>query len=331
MECIILAGGFGTRLRPVTDHIPKPIIPLLNKPMIMHIIDSLPLEIDRVILAVNYKKEMLEEFFRRQKESSNPENSGPEIVFVEEKEPLGTGGAIKNCESMITGTFMVFNGDVIQSMDPSQIIGSHRSRKGIGTLAVWEVEDPTRYGIIGYDADLRIERFLEKPKPEEVFSNFINAGSYVLEQDIFDHIPGGRKVSIEREVYPFILDHGLFAYPFNGYWVDAGTREDFLRASSIMMDYRNTLVSQGEGNYIHPDAKILPPVTLGSDCSIANAVIGPNVVIGDRARIDRDVRIENATLLNDLQIKRGSVVQDSILGDGVVLEERTVVEGKILD
>lgn len=326
MECIILAGGFGTRLRPVTNHIPKPIIPLINKPMIMHIIDSLPSEIDRVILAVNYKKEMLEEFFR---EKSG--DIGPEVVFVEEKEPLGTGGAIKNCESMITDTFMVFNGDVIQSLDPSQIIGFHRSCRGIGTLAVWEVEDPARYGIIGYDDDHRIERFLEKPTPEEVFSHSINAGSYVLEQDIFDHIPGGRKVSIEREVYPFITGLGLFAYPFHGYWVDAGTRQDFLRASATIMEFRNTQVSMGEGNYIDPEAKLLPPVTLGNNCSIANAVIGPNVVIGDGTRVDRGVRIENSTLLRDLQIKKGSVVQDSILGNRMIIEEKTVVEGKILD
>ena len=326
MECIILAGGLGTRLRPLTYHVPKPILPLLNKPMIMHIIDKLPSEVDRVILAVNYKKEMLGDFF-----STIEGTKEREIVLVEEKEPLGTGGAIKNCEAAITDSFIVFNGDVIHSLDPRKIIEFHKHKGGIGTLAVWEVEDPTRYGIIGYDTHHRVTRFLEKPLPNEVFSRFINAGTYVLEEEIFDHIETGRKVSIEREVYPFIADLGLYAFPFQGYWVDAGTREDFLKASSTIMDFRDIDILQEGENLIHPEAKIQSPVMMGKGCSISNAVVGPNVVLGDGVRLEKDVRIENSTLMNHSHVQKGSIIQNSIIGEGVTIEKRRVVEERILD
>ena len=292
----------------------------------MHIIEALPHEVDRVLIAVNYKKEMLEEFF-----SLIVETMDREIVLIEEKEPLGTGGAIKNCESAISDTFIVFNGDVIQSLDPGRIIEFHRNKGGIGTLAVWEVRDPTRYGIIGYDDQHRITRFLEKPSPEEVFSHSINAGTYVLEREIFDHIDPGRKVSIEREVYPSITDKGLFAYPFKGYWVDAGTREDFLKASATIMDFMKLEVLQEGENQIHPEAKILTPVMMGRGCTISNAVVGPNVVLGDGVRIDKDVRIEDSTLMNNCLIQKGSVIRHSILGEGVTIGKKRVVEESILD
>jgi len=294
--------------------------------MIMHIIEKLPDIVDTVVLAVNYKKEMLEDYFR-----GIQEDLDKEIILVEEEEPLGTGGAIRNCKSRITDSFIVFNGDVIHSLDPAEIIAFHNEKGGIGTLAVWEVKDPTRFGIIGYDGNQRITRFLEKPTPEEVFSNSINAGTYVLEPEIFDHIEPGRKVSIEREVYPFITDSGLYAFPFQGYWVDAGTREDFLSASSTIMNYRKIEVVQGEGNIIHPDVKMVPPVILGNGCSISNAVIGPNVVLGDGTRIDKDVRIENSTLMENVLVRKGAVIQDSILGKGVDIPKKRVVEESILD
>ena len=328
MECIILAGGFGTRLRPVTFRIPKPIIPLLNRPMIMHLIDSLPREIDRVVLAVNYKKEMLDDFFR---EKENLHGTGREIRLVEEREPLGTGGAIKNCEPLISDTFLVFNGDVIQSLDPSDLIRFHRTRGGIGTLAVWRVEDPTRYGIIGFDEDHRIHRFMEKPAPGEVFSNWINAGSYVLDPEIFDHIPAGKKVSIEREVYPFITERGLNAYPFRGFWVDAGTRGDFLRATSAIMEHRGVAISMGQGNVIHPGAILLPPVLIGNNCTIEDAVIGPCAVMGDGSRIGGGSIIENTTLLRSVRVGAGSMIRDSIIGEGYIVGEGSEITGSILD
>jgi len=325
MECVILAGGFGTRLRPLTFSTPKPLLPLLNRPMITHIIHRLPEEVDRVILAVNYKKDMLEEFF-----SENADDFRPEIILVEEAEPLGTGGAIKNCEDQINGTFLVFNGDVINSLNLEDIIAFHRSKGGIGTLAVWEVDDPTRFGIIGFDGVKEITRFLEKPQPHEVFSHFINAGSYVLEPEILDQIDPGRKVSIEREVYPFVLDRGLYAYPFEGFWVDAGTREDYLKAGHEIMEFERWGIVRGDETVIHPEAKILPPVLIGSGCAIGNAIVGPHVVLGNNVKIEKDVRTSNSTLMDDVHAHRGAVVQDSILDNGVEVMEMEVVEGTIL-
>lgn len=326
MECIILAGGFGTRLRPITYSIPKPILPLVNTPLLMHIINRLPEEVDRVVLAVNYKKEMLEQYFQ-----DHEDEIRPEIVLVEETEPLGTGGAIKNCESEITGSFLVFNGDVINSLKLKDIIGHHRMKRGVGTLAVWEVTDPTRYGIIGFSEDHRVSRFLEKPSPQEVFSNFINAGTYVLEPEIMDQITPGRKVSIEREVYPFVLDQGLYAFPFSGYWVDAGTREDFLNASKTIMEFGSQRSGIGDTNQVHQEAIILPPVVMGNGNIIDNAIIGPYVVLGDNTRVEKDVRIENSTLLDRTIVRKGAVVQNSIIGVGCTIEESEVTEDSILD
>jgi len=309
----------------LTYTIPKPIIPLLNKPMITHIMDRLPDEIDRVILAVNYKREMLGEFFDK-----HGDNYRQEIVLVEEREPLGTGGAIKNCQNEITDTFIVINGDVINSLDTGKIVSDHRSRSGIGTLAVWEVPDPSRFGIIGFDGEYRITRFLEKPKPEEIFSHFINAGTYVLEPEILDHIESGRKVSIEREVYPFILGKGLFAFPFEGYWVDAGTRKDYLKAQRKIMEFEKYGITRGSECIIHPDAKLLPPVLIGSGCSISNSVIGPNAVLGDGIKIEKDVRIVDSSLLNGVHALKGTVISESIIGNDIVIGEKEVVEDMIL-
>lgn len=298
---------------------------MVNIPMIMHIVNKLPEQVEKVVLPVNYMKESLEKYF-----SENADSITPDVVLVEEQQPLGTGGAIKNCESEISDTFLVYNGDVLHSLNPSRIIESHSDHGGIGTLAVWEVEDPTRFGIIGFDDENRITRFLEKPKPEEVFSNHINAGNYVLDTDIFDHIDGGKKVSIEREVFPFILDHGLHAYPFDGYWVDAGTREAFLEASSRIMNFNGIWNQIDERCLIHPDAKILGPLVIGDNCRIGNSILGPNTVIGNNTTIDKDVRVFNSTLLNDVHVDRGAVIQNAIIGPHVRINEKEIIEDRIV-
>ncbi len=179
MQAVILAGGLGTRLRPLTYTTPKPLLPILNEPMIERLIDSLPQNIDRVVVAASYMIDRLEQHFKEN-------DIDREVVLVEEKEPLGTGGAIKNVEKYLDNTFLAFNGDVISSINIQAIMDFHLKKNGKGTIAMWEVKDPTRYGIIGFDTESRILRFLEKPSAEDVFSNWINAGVYVLEPDILD-------------------------------------------------------------------------------------------------------------------------------------------------
>ena len=209
MEAIILVGGLGTRLRPLTKTIPKPLLPIANVPMVERMIRHLPEELDTIILAVNYGLEQMLEHFKKT-------NVGRKVIIVPEDEPLGTGGAMKNCEKYITGTTAVFNGDVICSIDLEKMIEFHKSRNAKGTLALWEVENPNRFGVVEY-VNEEILKFQEKPPEGEELSNLINAGTYLLEPEIIKMIPKNQKVSIERDIYPKIVGNGLYGMPFTGY------------------------------------------------------------------------------------------------------------------
>ena len=181
MEAIILVGGLGTRLRPLTKSIPKPLLPLANVPMVERMVRNLPERFDTVILAVNYGLEQMLEHFKKT-------NVGKKVIIVPEEQPLGTGGAMKNCEKYITGTTAVFNGDVVTSINLEQMIEYHNSRKAKGTLALWEVDNPNRFGVVKLVRGEILE-FQEKPPKGEELSNLINAGTYILEPEIIEMIP----------------------------------------------------------------------------------------------------------------------------------------------
>lgn len=311
MQALILVGGFATRLRPLTDNRPKALLPILNKPMIMHLVDKVVDKVDEVILAVNYGKDHLEQYFQEH-------DCGVPVILNPENEPLGTGGAIKNAEKLIHDTFIVFNGDVITSLDISTFIDFHRKSGGIGLLALWKVEDPTRFGIISIDQHNQITRFLEKPKPDQIFSHLINAGTYCLEPEILDLIPSGRKVSIEREIYPNILDKNLYGLEFSGYWFDAGTPEIYLETHRQMFDYYSRKgelpKNLGSGTIISPTAKVKESVIIGKDCNIdENTTIGPYVFIGDRVKVGANCKLSNAIIHN------GSIIQNNVFGHNIIL------------
>ncbi|MEE9152334.1 MAG: NDP-sugar synthase [Thermoplasmata archaeon] len=312
MNAVILAGGLGTRLRPLTYTTPKPLLPIMNVPMVERLIKTLPEDIDKVVLAVSYMFDRLKEYFEEH-------DVGCEVVLVEEKEALGTGGAIQNVEVNLDKTFLVFNGDVISSLDIQAIRDLHQEKGGIGTIAMWEVEDPTRYGIIGFDANLRITRFLEKPKPEEVFSNWINAGVYVLEPEILDLIEPQTKTSIEKEIFPPLAAEGsLFGFKFHGYWVDAGTPEAYLKAHRILMDERESKK--------RPDskikAKIEQPIIIGENCSLAGkSEVGPYACLGDGVEVLGGTKISDSVILGDNRIGKNNIIKDCIIGYGCTIED----------
>jgi mannose-1-phosphate guanylyltransferase len=259
--------------------------------------------------------------------------SAREVVIVEETEPLGTGGAVKNGERYLDGTFLVFNGDVVASLDIQEILSFHREKKGIGTISMWEVEDPTSFGIIGFDSDSKITRFHEKPEPEEVFSNWINAGVYVLEPDVLDLIQPQKVTSIEREVFPQIaLRNRLFGFKFYGYWLDAGTPEAYLTSHRVLMDERGPGPDSVTGAMVHQ------PVFLGNNCQVAEkAELGPYSVLGNNVEVASDVRIKGSVVLDNTIIGRECSITDSILGygcrlgDNVVLGSHSVVgDGQVV-
>ncbi|MDH4123079.1 MAG: nucleotidyltransferase family protein, partial [Thermoplasmata archaeon] len=194
MQAVMLVGGLGTRLRPLTYRLPKPMVPVMGRPLMMHVIEALPEEVDQLIVPVSYKREIMEEFIKIQE-------LPVKITIIDEPEPLGTGGAVKNVEKYLDKkeTFLVLNGDIISSVDLSEFVAFHKRKKAIASITLWEVEDPTPFGVAQLDNDLQIMRFQEKPSKEEAFSKLINAGAYAIEPEVLDDIGPGF-VSMERTV-----------------------------------------------------------------------------------------------------------------------------------
>jgi mannose-1-phosphate guanylyltransferase len=226
MIAFILAGGMGTRLRPLTEHIPKPMIDLNGKPLIMHIIDSLPVEVDTIIIAVNYLSEQVIEYF-------NNTIIDRTVIIVTEETPLGSGGALKHCEDLLTTPFLFINGDIICDIDYNKLIESYYDHSGIGVLSLFYVENPNVFGVVSINEDNRIIQFQEKPAKGEETSNLINAGAAVLSPEIVKYMNGDGAISVEREIYPNILHLGLFGCVHDGYWIDCGTPEKYELAKII--------------------------------------------------------------------------------------------------
>src|ERR1700741_2891720 len=234
MKAILLAGGKGTRLRPLTIHTPKPIVPIFDRPFLHYQLDLLKQvpEIDEVILSLNYQPRRIEEIF------GDGSDRGIGIRYVVEPAPLGTGGAVRYAGEALEGSVVVFNGDVLTEVNLAEVIALHRARKAKATIVLTPVENPTAYGLAETAADGNVQRFLEKPKPDEITCNTINAGIYVLEPDTFDRIPKDMPWSIERSFFPSLIErHETFVgYIYNGYWIDIGTPEKKMQVHRDIMD-----------------------------------------------------------------------------------------------
>jgi len=318
MKAAILAGGFGTRLRPLTDRIPKPLVPLLGKPLVTHIIDSLPPQVDTVLLAVNYMRDALDRYF-------SDLDLRLEVILVEEKRPLGTGGAIKNLSHHLDDTFIAFNGDIISSIDLGELVRFHESKGGIGTLSLWRVDDPSAFGVVNLDDSGRITRFQEKPSPADARSDLINAGVYVFEPEILDHVGEGQ-VSMEREVFPRMLQEGLYGYRFQGHWVDCGTRENLLLAQRTLLEREGETM---EACQLTKGTHLIAPNHLRGarleDCSL-----GPYVSADPGVEVRPGAVVSNTLLLPGCRVGRDARVSDSIIGPSAVVEEGMSVRGQIL-
>jgi mannose-1-phosphate guanylyltransferase len=310
MQAVILAGGLGTRLRPLTYTTPKPLLPILNVPMVERLITTLPSEVDKVVLAVSYMVDRLQEHFENNELDI-------EVVLVEEKEPLGTGGAIKNVEKYIDSTFLALNGDVVCSLDFNEILDFHRKSQGLGTISMWEVEDPTRFGIIGTDSDSCVTRFLEKPKKEEAFSNWINAGVYVLEPEVLDLMEPDKVISIEREIFPLLAEkRRLYGFKFYGFWVDAGTPEAYLETHRTLLDNMQITLALPE------NVQINQPVLIGRNCEFADDTkIGPYVTMGDDVSVQTGTVLTNSVVLGNTKIGKNNHLSNVIVGYGCSIED----------
>lgn len=298
MQAVILAGGQGTRLRPLTSTCPKPLLPVANVPIIRRIIDKMPADVDEVLIAVNYRLDRLSEYFREH-------DVGRTVRLVEETEPLGTAGAIKNVASHVDGPFFVFNGDILDSLDLDAFRAFHEKKGGIGSLALWKVNDPRHFGVMEMKGD-RILRFVEKPATrEEAPSNLANAGTYLLEPEVLDAIPAGKVVSIERETFPTLLAEGrkLHGLSFEGFWVDCGRPETYLRA--------NEAVARAEGHH----------VLLGAGTSNKGATLEDWAVVGGSCTLGTDVEVARSVLLDRVVVGNNVTIKDSIVGARVRIDD----------
>ena len=315
MKAVILAGGLGTRLRPLTYSIPKPLVLIAGKPLIRRIIDGLPSSVDTVILAVSYMKEALEDYFLL-------EPCGRKVILVNESSPMGTGGAIKNVAQHIDGTFIVQNGDCVSSLDIKAMVRAHRESGGLGTLALWEVEDPSAFGVVNLERNMRITDFQEKPSLAEAKSNLINAGVYVFEPEILDYIGKGQ-VSIEREVFPRVLEYGLFGHRFQGFWVDCGTLKNTLLAQRAMLDKENPPTPADF------DCSLIPPNLIRAR-ELKGCHIGPNVCLEFEVKIGAGTYVENALIMKGASLGTNCKISGSIIGPGVKVNDSESIVDSIV-
>src|SRR4051794_28410565 len=287
MQALVLVGGEGTRLRPLTSTVPKPVVPLVDRPFIVYMLEWLHAHgVDDVVMSCGFLATSVRNVL------GDGSRYGLRLRFVEEEEPLGTAGALKHAESLLDERFLMLNGDVLTDIDLSAQLAQHERTGARATLALVPVEDPSAYGLVRTDADGSVRGFLEKPAADEIDTNLISAGAYVLERGVVDLIEPGRAVSIEREVWPQLVGAGLFAYASEAYWLDIGTPERYLQAT---FDIIEGIVRTAAGP--RPDA------VLGRDCEIDDSAhVGRLVVLGDGVRVGPHSRLERCVVLQGTDI-----------------------------
>lgn len=319
MQVVVLAGGFGTRLRPWTYEIPKPILPMLDKTLLEHVVEVVPSDkVDEVVVAGGYKVDDIEAYFKEADVSYD-------VRIVRETEPLGTGGALGNCRDVVSGQFVCLNGDIVSSLDMQVGLDLHQKNGGIGTLALWEVEDPTRFGIVGLDDEQRITQFKEKPAPEEVFSNLINAGSYLFKDDIFDYIPSGRS-SLEREVFPVLAEERkLNGFSFDGYFIDAGTPKSWSLGVEASIAHERWKGGKRVDSNWHADDSI----SIQGDSIVRNSMLSTGASITSahlsKCSLLNNVQVGNNSKLNETLVGRNSTIGKNCTLDNVVVDHNSIV------
>lgn len=330
MQALVLAGGEGTRLRPLTLTVPKPVLPLAGRPFLTFMLDWLRRhEVDDVLLSCGFLS-------RRVEEVLGEEHAGMRLRYVHEDEPLGTAGPVRlACDAGLLGErVIVLNGDVLNDIDLSAQLRQHEATGAQATLALVAVDDTSSYGVVPTDADLRVEAFLEKA-PGPAPTNRINAGAYVLERSVVELIPPGRAVSFERDIFPGLVGEGLYGFLAEGYWIDIGTPERYLEATYDLLagvvestlpprDETGSLVyepSVTAGARIGPQSVVGPRSTIGAEAAVERSVLHAGVTVGERARIIASVVGEGA------RIGAGARVgPDCVIGAGAVIAPGEVVE-----
>ena len=327
MQALILVGGEGTRLRPLTDSVPKAVMPLAGRPFLSYMIDWLGRHgVDEVVLACGFKADQVREVLG--------EGGTPRLRYVEEPEPRGTAGAIKFASEELSGRFLALNGDVLTDLDLTALMSFHEQRGSRATLGLYPVQDATGYGLVRRSEDGAVLEFLEKP--EQPGAGEINAGTYVLEHAVLDLIPDGEMVSIERDVFPRMIGEGLYGLPLDGYWMDIGTPDRYLQATWDILERRvQTALNDrldAEGRLVAEDVEVGAGANLAGPALVEDgsrigdgAVVGPRVAIGPECEIGAEATVESSVLHAGCRIGEKATLRGAIVAAGVEVAPGAVV------
>ena len=318
MQALILAGGEGTRLRPLTSTVPKPVVRLVDRPFIAFMLEWLASHgVDDVIMSCGFLASGVRDVL------GDGERYGTRIRYVDEPQPLGTGGALKFAEDLLDERFLMLNGDVLTDIDLTRQIEQHARTGASGTLALVSVPDPSAYGLVRTDAEGRVVEFLEKPPADAAIAvNTISAGAYVLERSVLELLEPGRKASIERDVFPRLVGAGLHARVSEDYWLDIGTPERYLQGTFDILD--GVVATK-----VRPGAVdgVVAPAVVGADCRIAEgAHVGGRVVLGDGVTIGQRSVVERAVVLDGASIGADCVLRDCVVGPGARVGDHSRVQ-----
>ena len=322
MKAVIMAGGEGTRLRPLTSNAPKPMLPLVNRPMMEHIVELLKRHgIEDIVVTVAFMANAIRTYF------GDGSEFGVRMAYATEESPLGTAGSVRNAMDHLDERFLVISGDVLTDIDLGAIVAFHEQRQALATIGLVHVENPLEFGIVITRADGRIDRFLEKPTWGQVFSDTINTGIFVLEPEVFDHIEADRPVDFSGEVFPKLLAEDLPIYGAiaEGYWEDVGTLEAYVRAHKDILDGAVQVnipgfeladgVWLGEGAEINPEATLIGPTVIGDNCRIeAGARIGQYTVLGANVRVRHDAQLERSVVNDNAYLGEAVRLRGAVIG-----------------
>jgi mannose-1-phosphate guanylyltransferase len=335
MQALILAGGEGTRLRPLTTNVPKPVIPLVERPFASYMLDWLRSHgVDDVIMASGFLADRLRDVL------GDGAEFGVRLRFVEEPEPLGTAGALRFAAELLEDRFLMLNGDVLTDIDLTAQLEQHERTGARATLGLIPVDDPSAFGLVRRNPDDSVSEFVEKPSPDQIDTDLINAGVYVLERSVLEAVPPrGTNSSIEREVFPVLVGQGLFGYAASGYWLDIGTPRGYLQATfdilegAISTKIGDELKAAGlalvDGARV--DGKIVPPVLVGPGCDVGErAIVGGRAVLGRGVRIGAESHVESSVVLEGASVGARTTVSSSIVGPGASIGDHCHIEGGVV-
>jgi mannose-1-phosphate guanylyltransferase len=335
VKAVVLVGGEGTRLRPLTYLTVKAMVPVLNKPFIEYIIRHLSHHnISEIILAIGYKPDRITEYFKDESQL------GTKLVYSIETEPLGTAGAIKNAETYIDNTVFAMNGDIFTDLNFTEMLRFHKNKCAKVTIALTPVEDPSRFGLVETDSNQRVRRFVEKPKREQAVGNMINAGVYIIETEVLKRIPEGKRCMFEHDIFPSLVADGepVFGYTTDAYWMDMGTPEKYLQLNSDLLigksnqvSFKTTDIRIDKQSHIHPQSNLVGPVLIDKNCNLGKGaqLRGP-IVMGSGCQIHDNASIENSVIWQNVDIGEQAVLKDCIVASNSCIENNAHMQGAIV-